>query len=86
MPAKMHPLRLSHSNALCLTLFDVLAFDLGYITEDLQNEIGNKKTGQVFFIPSPGIKQRKIENDNIAPLFPCQYTPLILYFIIINVC
>ena len=54
------------------------------LTEDLQNEIGNKKTGQVFFIPSPDIKQRKIENDNIDPLFPCQYTPLNLYFIIIT--
>ena len=59
---KTHALRFRHGDALRLTLMNKLPLRLGHIAEQLQNNVGDQRPGEIPIIL--GIQQGHIQHDN----------------------
>ena len=78
---KTHALRFHHGDALRLSLPDELPLRLSHITEQLQNDVGDQRAGEIP-VP-PGIQQGHIQHDNGRALLFGNDPPLLQNFVVI---
>jgi hypothetical protein len=80
-PAHMNTTRSRGGYALRLTFPDVVAFAVRREAEDLEHDVGDKRSYQVLAIPS--VKQGHIEHGNVYAAFLGEDAPLLLNFVIV---
>ena len=81
-PAESYTSGLGRRDSLGLTPADVFTFILGHEGQNLENQVGNEGSHQVFTVSS--IQKRHIQHTNIDTDFLRENTPLFLYFLIIT--
>lgn len=81
-PAEPHAAHPGRLDALPLALPDVFALRLRHVGEDLQDEVGHKRAGQV----APGlpcVEQRHVEHDDVHALVFRDDAPLVQDLLVI---
>lgn len=81
-PAKPHSFGLGCGDPLSLPFTDVLPLALGHKAEDLQHQVSNEGTHQVFALT--GIQQGHIQHNDVHTFFLGKDTPLVLNLLIIS--
>ena len=76
-----HALRFRHGDALRLTLMNELPLSLGRIAEQLQNNVGDQRSGEILIFL--GIQQVHIQHDNGRALLFGHDPPLLRNLIVI---
>ena len=79
---KTHALRFHHGDALRLSLPDELPLRLSHITEQLQNDVGDQRPGEIPIFS--GIQQGHIQHDNGRALLFGNDPPLLQNLIVIS--
>ena len=79
---KTHALRFRHGDALRLSLPDELPLRLSHITEQLQNDVGDQRPGEIPIFS--GIQQGHIQHDNGRALLFGNDPPLLQNLIVIS--
>ena len=79
---KTHALRFHHGDALRLSLPDELPLRLSRITEQLQNDVGDQRPGEIPVFPS--VQQGHVQHHDGRPLFLGDDPPLLQNLIVIS--
>ena len=75
-PAKLNAPGLGRRNPLGLPLADVLPLVLSHEREDLQHQIGDEGSHQIFSLA--GVQKRHVKHADVNSLLLCQHPPLLL--------